>query len=859
MAKSLVIVESPAKASTINRYLGSDFSVKSSVGHVRDLAKGQMAVEPHNDWKAHYEVDPGKQKVVTELKRAAAKAERIYLATDLDREGEAIAWHLRELIGGSDERFKRVVFSEITRAAVKKAFEHPTDLNMDRVNAQQARRFLDRVVGFELSPLLWRRIARGLSAGRVQSVAVRMIVEREREIRCFVPEAYWEIKADLSRAGGRTYEFKVVTADGRKGERFAADPARALVERLRAAKSVDELQRTERKSRNRPSPPLITSSLQREAARMGFGVARTMRLAQQLYEAGLITYMRTDSTNLSSEAVEACRAHIKRAYGSRYLPDKPRIYASKASAQEAHEAIRPTDVEQPAEAVSLGKDTLPARRLYGLIWSRFVACQMTDALTLSVSLMAEVDSILLKRTGTSVLFDGYGRVAPRSNKDEVEMPDWRAYAKGSEASRSPAERIDLVGDIKSEEKFTKPKPRFNEAGLVRELEKHGIGRPSTYASIIQTIQARGYVRLEGKAFWAEPIGEVVTDRLLTCFPKLMDYGFTSGLEEELDRIALGQLDWINVLDGFHHEFSQLLDAAQTGEHGMQPAAAVETPVACPECGRPMLLRIGKSGMFLGCSGFGLPKSEACRKTLPLEPVAAESGTRENGAAVNREAPPHRHRCELCGSPMDALRIDDRYRLNLCAARPVCPGMRLEEGDFKQDLGADGVMYECDRCGSALAARKGRFGRYFACSNSNCGNTRKMLANGEPAPVRMTPIPMPELACARVEDHFVLREGAKGLFLAASKYPKHRETRSPRVSELTNVIDQLPEKFRHLATAPRCDPEGNPADVRFSTKVGEIFLSSQIGDKPGKWRAFHDVEGNAWNWVSSKQGSKQNSE
>ena len=522
MTQSLVIVESPAKAATINRYLGRDFVVKSSVGHVRDLKKQGMGLEPENGWKAHYEVDPDKKKVITDLKRAASKAEHVFLATDLDREGEAIAWHLRELIGGDLDRFKRVIFSEITQNAVKSAFENPTELNMDRVNAQQARRFLDRVVGFELSPLLWQRIARGLSAGRVQSVAVRMIVEREREIRRFVPEAYVEISANLLRAKDGPYGFKVVGADGKKAERFDAEPAQEIVERLKAAGSIEELKRTERKSRSRPSPPLITSTLQREATRLGFGITRTMRLAQQLYEAGLITYMRTDSTNLSSEAVAVCRTHIEREYGSKYLPKKPRFYASRSSAQEAHEAIRPTDVSRRSESVSLGKDTAQARRLYELIWRRFVACQMEDAVILSVSLLAEADKIRLKRTGTSILFDGYGRVAPRSGKEEVAMPDWESYSNSPDDHIAPFVPVVIQDDVKSEQKFTKPKPRFNEAALVRELEKHGIGRPSTYASIIQTIQARGYVRLENKAFWAEPIGEVVTDRLMECFPNLMD-------------------------------------------------------------------------------------------------------------------------------------------------------------------------------------------------------------------------------------------------------------------------------------------------------------------------------------------------
>jgi len=844
VAQSLVIVESPAKASTINRYLGKDYVVKSSVGHVRDLKKRGMGLEPENGWKAHYEVDPDKKKVISDLKRTASKSDSVYLATDLDREGEAIAWHLREIIGGDLNRFKRVIFSEITQKAIREAFAHPTELNMDRVNAQQARRFLDRVVGFELSPLLWQRIARGLSAGRVQSVAVRMIVEREREIREFVPVAYWQIHAGLKRGKDGPHAFQVVGADGKKAERFDEGEAKSLVERLTAAGRIESLKRTERKSMNRPAPPLITSTLQREATtRLGYGIARTMRLAQQLYEAGVITYMRTDSTNLSGDAVSACREHIKRAYGDKYLPAKPRVYSSRASAQEAHEAIRPTDVNKLPASVSLGKDTAQARRVYELIWRRFVACQMSDALTLSVSLLAEADGVQLKRTGTSLLFDGFGRVAPKNNKEEVKMPDWQGFARG-EAPQDAATAIQIQEDIKSEQKFTKPKPRYTEAGLVRELEKHGIGRPSTYASIIQTIQARGYVRLEGKAFWAEPIGEVVTDRLKDCFPKLMDYGFTSDLEGDLDEIALGKRDWLNVLDGFHGEFSALLQEARAAEDGMRRTPAIESPVACPTCGRAMKLRIGKSGMFLGCSGYDLPEAERCRQTLSLDLIDVPQ--------TESEQVPARESCAICGAPMDVMRAGNVGTLHVCARRPACAGMRFEEGHLAPDP-LETSHHECDRCGSALLAKKGRFGPFFACSNPNCGNTRKMLKNGEPAPPRMTPIPMPDLRCDKADDHFVLREGARGLFLAASKYPRHRETRSPKVSEIAGVVDSLPEKLQYLARAPQADPEGNPTDIRYSLKSGP-YLASFKGEKQSKWRGFYDDKTSEWGWLEAKAGS-----
>ncbi|MGI9323369.1 MAG: type I DNA topoisomerase, partial [Pseudomonadales bacterium] len=518
MGKSLVIVESPAKARTINRYLGDDFIVKSSVGHIRDLPVSgsskstpsarakeaaktrkmsteqkaayrkersrrqlvtRMGVDPDNDWKASYEILPGKEKVVSELRKLAKNADEVYLATDLDREGEAIAWHLREAIGGDDSRYRRVIFNEITGKAIRAAFQNPGDINMDMVSAQQARRFLDRVVGFMVSPLLWAKIARGLSAGRVQSVAVKLIVEREREIRAFVPEEYWEVVALLNEESahpdGDGVRFQV---QKRAGENFRPTNKEQTDAALALLKEADfkVRSREDKPTQTRPSAPYITSSLQQAAStRLSFGVKKTMMLAQRLYEAGYITYMRTDSTNLSNEAVADCRALIGKEFGDKYLPDSPRVYASKEGAQEAHEAIRPSDASVKADAVK-GVDP-DAVRLYELIWRQFVACQMPNADYLSTTVLVDAADMELRVRGRILQFDGYTRVQPPPprKEDDQQLPN---YEEG---------QVLKLKDLLPTQHFTKPPPRYGEASLVRELEKRGIGRPSTYAAIITTI------------------------------------------------------------------------------------------------------------------------------------------------------------------------------------------------------------------------------------------------------------------------------------------------------------------------------------------------------------------------------------
>ena len=861
MGKSLVIVESPAKAKTINKYLGSGYVVKSSVGHIRDLPTGttststpqerakqaaltrkmsaeekvvyksrkarqqlinRMGVDPENNWEAKYEVLPGKEKVVDELKRLAKNADTIYLATDLDREGEAIAWHLREAIGGDDSRYKRVVFNEITEKAITEAFDVPSELDINRVNAQQARRFLDRVVGFMVSPLLWAKVARGLSAGRVQSVAVRLIVEREQSIRAFNPDEFWEMDAILQTPKQAKIKFEVAKYQDKEYRPTSESDSNLHLARLQNA-SYSVAKREDKPTSSKPSAPFITSTLQQAAStRLSFGVKKTMMLAQRLYEAGYITYMRTDSTNLSQEAVAALRDYVESNFGSEYLPEKAISYSSKEGAQEAHEAIRPSDVTLLPEFLKgMEKD---AHRLYELIRNQFMACQMTPARYTSTTVTLVVDEYELKAKGRILRFDGYTRVlTPLGKKSEDNiLPDI-----------GQGESLQLEQLI-PEQHFTKPPARYSEASLVKELEKRGIGRPSTYASIISTIQDRGYVRTEGRRFYAEKMGDIVTDRLVNSFQTLMGYDFTAQMEERLDDIAEGRDDWIQTLNAFYRDFSKTLNFAEHPETGMTQNAPTPTDIECPTCSRPMQIRTASTGVFLSCSGYALPPKERCKATINLvsgdEVVAIYDDEAESKALINKR------RCKICDSAMDSYLIDEQRKLHVCGNNPSCSGFEVEEGSFKIK-GYDGPVLECDKCSSEMQLKTGRFGKYFGCTNEECKNTRKLLKNGEAAPPKMDPVPMSDLACLKVEDHYVLRDGATGLFLAASQFPRKRETRAPLVAELIPYMDQIDPKYHFFKDAPLADTEGRPAIIRYSRKTKEQYVMSEEEGKPTGWKAY----------------------
>ena len=746
MGKSLVIVESPAKAKTINKYLGNSYIVKSSVGHIRDLptsgsgngekakpvsTKGlsaeekakikqkkerdalvkRMGIDPYHNWKANYQILPDKEKVVSELKSLAKKSDHIYLATDLDREGEAIAWHLREVIGGEDERFSRVVFNEITKNAITQAFSHPEQLNMDRVNAQQTRRFLDRVVGFMVSPLLWKKVARGLSAGRVQSVAVKLLVEREREIKAFQPEEYWQIAVETKNAEQQLLPFEVTHYQSKPlqiKDKQGADKATETLKNSRYIVTEVETKPTQ----SRAKAPFITSTLQQTAStRLGFGVKKTMLLAQRLYEAGYITYMRTDSTNLSQDALTMARAYISDNFSAAYLPEKPNFYSSKENAQEAHEAIRPSDIQLKADDLQgMEKDAI---RLYDLIWRQFLACQMTAANYDSTTVTATADDYTLKVKGRVLRFDGWTKVLPPlgKNAEDRVLPEVK---KG--------EALTLSQVIPSQH-FTKPPARYTEAALVKELEKRGIGRPSTYASIISTIQDRGYVRTENRRFYAEKMGEIVTDRLNESFPDLMNYDFTANMEDVLDQIAAGKTDWKQQLNQFFADFSTKLSQAELDEleGGMKPNHLVETNIPCPSCGRPMAIRTASTGVFLGCTGYALPPKERCKTTINLIPEAELLNVLDDNSET--KALMERKRCPKCGTAMDSYLIDAHRKLHICGNNPNCDGYVVEEGQFKIK-GYDGPVVECDKCGADMHLKLGRFGKYMACTQ--CDNTRKIL-------------------------------------------------------------------------------------------------------------------------------------
>ena len=746
---SLVIVESPAKARTIKKYLGKDYQVKASMGHIRDLPNKTMGVDINNDFEPTYDILPGRKKVMDELKKAAKDAKMVYLAPDLDREGEAIAWHLTEALKIKPANFRRVVFNAITRSTIQQAFEHPQELDMDKVYAQQARRILDRIVGYEISPLLWKKVARGLSAGRVQSVAVKLVVDREKEIQAFKPDEYWKITGifsttdnnklgtdyqkfldsfqDSSHKNGSSSKGPTVKEKGQwltknkcleaqlatfGSKSFRPDNETETLKIHQALQGADfqisDIQT--KRTQSKPPAPFITSTLQQQGAnRLGFSAKKTMRLAQQLYEGielgelgsvGLITYMRTDSTHLAPEAIATVRDFINDNYGGDYLPDKPNTYGtSNKSAQEAHEAIRPTDVTISPEKVKkdLKGDLL---KLYDLIWTRFVASQMTpgqwDVTNVSITAQTKLAPAVFKASGRKLVFDGFMKVAGLTitNGDQI----------------LPALDMDQqVWSLKLDPKqhFTQPPARYTEASLVKALEAEGIGRPSTYAAIISTIQDRGYVEQLEKKFHATDMGIIVTEKLLEHFPKVMDVSFTSHMEEQLDKIEEQHLDWIQVLKEFYGPFKENLERA----HEQMNHAKAETQPSeykCPKCEKPLVYRFGKNGRFLSCS------------TYP--------------------------ECDFA-APCD------------------------REGKMTEP---EKTEHKCPNCGKYMILRKGRFGEFLGCSDyPECKTTQKLDKDGQPEPPKAPPQPT-GIKCYKCEQgELVIRESKRGPFLGCGRFPRCR--------------------------------------------------------------------------------------
>lgn len=888
--RALVIVESPAKAKTINKYLGSAYKVYASMGHVRDLPKTTLGVEIEDNFEPTYRILPDRKKLVAELKKFAKDAPQVYLATDLDREGEAIAWHLAKALDLPEEKIKRVMFNQITKRAIHEAFKTPLKIDLDKVNAQQARRILDRIVGYQLSPLLWKKIAKGLSAGRVQSVTVRLIVEREREIEKFIPQEHCRISAvlhtgqDLEAAKQAYDEYinecrekqqaKITlpdakptplginigdtilhpeTADalividisdpsllkirtrlgadcqiGKKvaakaegqatetdtsigqqqmqikheskklkatlennslfeadlvefdGEPFKADNAdqakKARSDLDTAAYTIASIQTKERKER--PPAPFTTATLQQAAStRLNFTTNRIMQVAQQLYQGielgpegsvGLITYMRTDSRHLAPEAISAARSHIQKHFGLDYLPEKPNFYASRSTAQEAHEAIRPTDVNYRPEDVRQYV-TADQFRLYELIWRQFLACQMNPARWQITEAMIQAKGPqhtgMFKATGRRLDFPGFLALLPhRLDGADAQLP-----------KLDQGQTLDLA-DLRMTQHFTQPPPRFNEASLVRTLEAQGIGRPSTYAAIITTIQARGYAKKDEKKFFPTDLGGIVTDQLIQHFPKVMDVKFTSHMEEQLDKIEEAHLDWVAVLNEFYTPFKDALEQAGAN---MEKATG-ESEYTCEQCSKPMVYKWTKNGRFLACSGY-----PECKTSCSVD---------EQGQPIKKEVILTEHKCPKCDKPM--ILRESRYGPFLgCSGYPECKTTMPSDsqGNPLPKVKPDQIDTPCPECAKPMIAKRGRGkkGGFLACTGyPGCKHTQPIpddIAIDWPGPEKT------DIECPKCGKPMLVRRSRRGPFLGCSGFPKCR------------TIQPLPKDYKSNS-APKTDAQ-----------------------------------------------------
>ncbi len=802
--RDLVIVESPKKAKSINKFLGSGVIVKASMGHVRDLPKRKLGVDVKHGFEPTYEIMPGKADTIAELRKDAARAQTVYMATDPDREGEAIAWHLQAALELPDERVKRVMFYEITERAVKEAFNKATSIDIDKVNAQQARRFLDRFVGYELSPLLWKKVTRNLSAGRVQSVAVRLIAEREKEINAFVTEEYWRItatlatSAELARSVAKelskqktrlapdeneedpdaeqssepvakyelpddAFQAELIDWNGVRaeiGNEARADEILASLEKADwTVASVDQ-----KDSNSRPEAPFKTSTLQQQAAiRMRWSGTKTMKIAQELYEGidiggdgpvGLITYMRTDSLRVSNDAIRSVREMIENNFGPRYLPGKPNTYAASQLAQEAHEAIRPTELQYDPEKIR-GHLSNDQYRLYSLIYRRFVASQMTPAVFAVTDVKIQAGPGVFKAQGKILKFDGFRKVLPPSSRQEDTMlPNLSVKQKLHPAKVDPTQH------------FTQPPSRFSEATLTKALEKENIGRPSTYAPIIQTIQARGYVEQKDRRFYATQLGMVVTDLLVEHFPKIMDVQFTAQMEGELDQIAENKADMNSVLTEFYEPFHQSLKLAET----QMQRASLPSDVKCPDCGAPMLIKFSSKGQFLGCS-----KYPDCKTTQPL------SGERKKAEVTDFS-------CAKCGKPL-LKRENKRGEYLACSGYPGCKEIYNIAADGSPVPAVVETEHKCDKCGKPMILRSGTRGPFFGCSGyPKCRNI--LNADEQGNPIRPVTVNFP---CPKCSGPMSIKQGKRGPFLGCANYPKCRGT--------AQITDEMKEKNPELLATP----------------------------------------------------------
>ncbi|MCR4662670.1 MAG: type I DNA topoisomerase [Endomicrobiaceae bacterium] len=718
MMKSLVIVESPAKSKTISKMLGSDYIVKSSFGHIRDLPEKEIGVDIEKNFKPTYVAMPKSKKIIADLKKAVAEVGHVYLATDLDREGEAIAWHLKELLKLSDENTDRITFHEITESAIKEAVQNPRKLDMALVDSQQARRILDRLVGYKLSPILWKKVRKGLSAGRVQSVAVMMICDREEEIAQFVPVEYWSIEAELQKDNDISFTANLISKDGKKFEKLEIqnkEQADNILKDLETAQyKVDSVEKKERK--RSPYPPYTTSTMQQDVSRrIGFSSSKTMSVAQKLYEGiqigsqgvvGLITYMRTDSLNVAAIAQKEALGFIETNYGKNFVPSKPRFYKTKSKgAQEAHEAIRPTSVKRTPEMM---KQYLTADeyKLYNAIWNRFVASQMSDAVYDTVTIDIQANNYMFRATGSTLKFDGFMKVYSIQDED------------AKEPKLPVLEQNDILNLIKivPEQHFTEPPARYNEASLIKTLEEYGIGRPSTYAPTIKTILDRMYVRLENKKFYPTDLGVVVNKFLKENFKDVINYKFTADIEEEFDDIAENKLKWQDVLKKFYTPFESHLTKAEGATR--QKIAPKATNEVCPKCGKPMVIRESRRGPFMACSGY-----PECKTTFSVD---------KDGNKVSNEPQQTEEKCPKCGGVM-LKKMGFRGPYLACEHYPEC------KTTYSLDKNGNKVIkpepektdIKCEKCGSPMLKRMGKRGPFLTCSAfPKCRNLQWVKTDSE---------------------------------------------------------------------------------------------------------------------------------
>lgn len=695
MDNDLVIVESPAKTKALKKFLGKKYMVEASVGHVKDLPQKKLGVQIENDFAPNYEIIKGKNKVLNQLKSQSRKARAVYLAPDPDREGEAIAWHIAQEIEKINPRIFRASFNEITKRAVLEGIHQAGEIDMDRVNAQQARRILDRLVGYKISPFLWKTVYRGLSAGRVQSVALRIVCEREEEIENFIPKEYWSISALLETQSKESFSTKLEKIEGKNFEISNQKEAESICSAIRGEQFLVARISREEKKRN-PYPPYITSTLQQDAARrLSFSAQKTMRVAQQLYEGvelgemgsvGLITYIRTDSFRVAEAAQKAARELIESSSGKDYLPLRPPQYRSRKTAQEAHEAIRPTNLDHQLDQVRgfLSKDQY---RLYQLIWNRFIASQMSPAIYRHTSVEIEAGKYLFKASASQLLFDGFLKVyqeVKEGNSDEEEG--------GKLPALKEKERLNLL-ELIPKQHFTKPPPRFSEATLIKELEENGIGRPSTYAQIVSTIKQRKYVESESRKLFPTELGKTVNQILVKNFPQIFEVKFTASMEEELDKIEEGKEEWVKVLKDFYTPFQLNLKKVESNKKDIRELTQQKTDELCEKCGSPMIIRWGRNGRFLACSAF--PK---CKNSKPLPGD-------DNGRVLSHE------KCQLCGAPM-MIKVSRFGKFLSCSRYPDCK--------FTRPF-STGVNCPQEGCDGSLIERKTKRGRiFFGCSNyPNC--------------------------------------------------------------------------------------------------------------------------------------------